>query len=367
MHHFIFPTKDTYISSGSSHIDGESYKDKNYGQDEILELKKEFFNKEFDYPTRVLLQFNLTSLTQSLVNGDITNPRYYLRLYEAEGNQDMTPNYTLSAQAISQSWEEGAGKDSHNPKTTNGVSWENRSFRPDTTATSWETGGVTTYNVNGASQSFSYESPDVNMDITGIVNSWLGGSNKINDDGILLRFSGSGETDNKTFGDLKFFSRNTNTIYSPRLEVRWDDHTTISQSEDTTGTLTSLDLSGTYPIHIYPKNLKNKYRETEKVKFRFGCRKQYVPKTFATTVQTLSGSYFGEGSGSYSIIDIGTNETIVPFSAHTSMSCDATSPYFIQWMDGFYPDRHYKIIVKLKYNDGQEVIYDNNYEFKVVR
>jgi len=36
-------------------------------------------------------------------------------------------------------------------------------------------------------------------------------------------------------------------------------------------------------------------------------------------------------------------------------------------MDGFYPDRHYKILIKLKHNDGQEVIYDNNYEFKVVR
>ena len=307
----------------------------------------------------------MNSLSQSLINGEITSPRYYLRLYEAEGNQDMTPNYTLSVQAVSQSWEEGTGKDSHNPKTTNGCSWENRSFRPGTTATSWETSGVTTYNVNGASQSFSNESPDVNMDVTGLVTNWLGGSNKIDNHGFLLRFSGSGETDNKTFGDLKFFSRNTNTIYSPKLEVRWDDHT--SANGDNTGSLTELDLSGNVTNYVYPKNLRNKYRENEKVKFRFGCRQQYVQKTFATTVQTISGSYIGEGSGSYSIIDIGTNEAIVPFSAHTSMSCDSTSPYFIQWMEGFYPDRHYKILIKLKHNDGQEVIYDNNYEFKVVR
>ena len=45
MHHFIFPTKDSYISSGSSHVDGESYRNKNYGQDEILELKKNFWNQ----------------------------------------------------------------------------------------------------------------------------------------------------------------------------------------------------------------------------------------------------------------------------------------------------------------------------------
>ncbi len=43
MYHFLNTTKDAWISSGSSHIDGTSYKDVNYGQDPILELKKEFW------------------------------------------------------------------------------------------------------------------------------------------------------------------------------------------------------------------------------------------------------------------------------------------------------------------------------------
>ena len=45
MHHFIFPTKDSWISSGSSHIDGTSYKNQNSGKDDILELKKEYWNR----------------------------------------------------------------------------------------------------------------------------------------------------------------------------------------------------------------------------------------------------------------------------------------------------------------------------------
>ena len=49
------------------------------------------------------------------------------------------------------------------------------------------------------------------------------------------------------------------------------------------------------------------------------------------------------------------------------MSCDATSPYFIQWMNGFAPDRVYKILLKLKTNDGQEQIFDDNFEFIVRR
>ena len=90
-----------------------------------------------------------------------------------------------------------------------------------------------------------------------------------------------------------------------------------------------------------------------------------MQKTFSTSVQTVTGSFIPEGSGSYSIKDVATGETIVPFSAYTSMSCDSTSNYFIQWLNGFQPNRVYKIIYKLNYNDGQEIIYDDNFEFKV--
>ena len=126
-------------------------------------------------------------------------------------------------------------------------------------------------------------------------------------------------------------------------------------------------MSGQYDNYVYAKNLRDKYRENEKIKFRFGCRLQYTQKTFSTSVQTATGSFIPNGSGSYSIVDVGTNEAIVPFSSHTSMSCDPTSNYFIQWLNGFYPDRYYKILIKLKNDDGQEIIHDNNFEFKVVR
>ena len=58
MHRYFFITKDAFISSGSDTITGEDFKDKNTGQDEILELKKVFFDRGFHYPTRVLLQFD---------------------------------------------------------------------------------------------------------------------------------------------------------------------------------------------------------------------------------------------------------------------------------------------------------------------
>jgi len=126
-------------------------------------------------------------------------------------------------------------------------------------------------------------------------------------------------------------------------------------------------MSGLADNYLYARGLRESYKESEKVKFRIGARKRYIQKSFSTSVQTVTGSFIPEGSGSYSILDIATGETIVPFSAHTSMSCDSEGPYFIQWLNGFYPDRIYKILYKLKYNDGQEQIFDEDFEFKIRR
>ena len=144
MHHFIFPTQDTWISSGSSKIDGTSFKDQNFGRDQILEVKKEFYNSSFDYPTRVLVQFSgtdFTELSKSVADGTITSPKYYLKLFEAEGNAEIQGDYTLSFQPISQSWTEGTGKDGDNPKNTNGCSFENRSNPIGGTTVPWATPG----------------------------------------------------------------------------------------------------------------------------------------------------------------------------------------------------------------------------------
>ena len=49
------------------------------------------------------------------------------------------------------------------------------------------------------------------------------------------------------------------------------------------------------------------------------------------------------------------------------MSVDINGNYFDQYLTGFYPDRVYKILLKVKYTDGQEQIFDDNFEFKVKR
>ena len=390
MHHFIYPSKATWISSGSRKTDGESLTEQNFGKDEILELRKEFFNLSFDYPTRVLVQFDISEISKSIedlreTNEEIipsTDPtfgsKFYLRLYEAEGNKELSSDYGLTAHAVSESWDEGRGKFDSSPQVKDGCSWNFRKFPEGGSGISWTTSGSSYMSQSGliASQSFSSSKPDVEMDVTNIVIPWLSGSGETGTQGLplttgsanhgfLLRFTGSQETDSETFGHLKFFSNNTNTIYSPKLEFRWDDHKPATGSN--TGSLLQLTSSGEADNYIYPIGLRESYKEDEKVKFRFGARKRYIQKSFSTSVQEVSGSYIPFKSGSYSIVDVATGETKVPFSTYTSMSCDSTSNYFNQWMDGFEPDRYYKILIKVKYDDKQEQIFDDNFEFKVKR
>ena len=400
MYKFIFPSKNTWVSSGSNVVLNTIETDQNFGKDEILELKKEFEDLSFKYQTRVLVQFDLSEISKSVHSwnsgnrkGNVVPPpgtafdrgnsRWFLRLYEAGGNQSLNTEYKLSAQPVSQSWDEGRGKFGVNPKVTDGVSWKYRENPDNGDGVHWKhagkanqaTGsGANVYTGSGrhfdCSQSFANESPDVNMDVTRIVKHWLqSGSNS--NHGFLLRFSGSQETNNSNFGHLKFFSRNTHTIYAPRLEIRWDDHQVVSASNISSSTSTGLNeltMSGAADNYVYPIGLRDSYKETETAKFRFGCRKRYITKKFTTSVTTITGSYIPEGSGSYSIKDVATDETIIPFSAYTSMSCDFPgSPYFIQDLGGLYPDRIYKILIKIKYNDGQEIIHDDDFEFKVTR
>ncbi len=366
MHHYILPKQDTWISSGSSTITDESFKDQNFGRDQILEVKKFFYNEEFHHQSRALVQFSgtdFTNMSQSIVDGTITNPKFYLKLYEVNGNSELSDTYNLAFQPISQSWVEGTGKFGDNPKNTNGASWKNRSNPIGGDASIWADTGVTVLSVSSSTQTFLNESPDVEVEVTDMVNMWLSGQEE--NYGMLIRISGSQETDESTFCNLKFFSKNTHTIYPPRLEIRWDDHKPVTGSN--TGSLNELTMSGLVDNYLYCKGLRESYKENDRVKFRIGSRKKYIQKTFTDSVYISSGSYITEGSGSYAIKDVVNDEFVVPFSDYTSISCDTEGMYFNQWLDGFYPDRVYKILLKLKTDDKQEQIFDEDFEFIIRR
>ena len=76
MHYFIFPSKDTYITT--------EFQKKNFGSDEILELRIIFsgsYSTSAEAASRILIQFDYSDVSSSIVDGDITSPKFYLRLY----------------------------------------------------------------------------------------------------------------------------------------------------------------------------------------------------------------------------------------------------------------------------------------------
>ncbi len=93
-------------------------------------------------------------------------------------------------------------------------------FTPGTTGSANAEGG-TWYTGSEASQSFNNEPDDIRMDVTGIVNLWLSGS--LSNNGFVIHHSLNAENDSLDYGVLKFFSKETNTIYQPKLEIVWDD------------------------------------------------------------------------------------------------------------------------------------------------
>tara|TARA_Y100001963_G_scaffold92318_1_gene127101 strand:- start:105 stop:1646 length:1542 start_codon:yes stop_codon:yes gene_type:complete len=243
------------------------------------------------------------------------------------------------------------------------------------------TGGGSWYTSHAkCSQSFSYESPDVNMDITDMVNNWLDGTTVNN--GLILKWSGSQEDSSTETGNINFFSSNANSIYSPKIEVRWDEHT-----NDYTGTIGDYDeefnesggsfeypdipiepitIDGTDDNYIFMIGLRKTYKETEKSRFRVAGRERYQTKTVTTTKTTQKNKLIPQGSGSYSIIDVETGETLIPFGDYSKLSTDNYSNYFKLKLDGFINNRLYRILLRLKLNDGRYRIFDNNFDFKVV-
>jgi len=368
----IFPNDDTTLYEGTSSL--------NTGLDAILEITKtgdpsgsagSLVSSGSVFNTRALVKFDITGISSSVANGTITSPKFYLKLYATEV-KDLNISYNLKAFAISQSWDIGVGRLFNNPKSTVGASWKYRdseltgtqwttsSFAPASTGSYTSTkGGGTWYTGSGyeASQSFYSQTADVRMDVTDIVMSWI--SSSVPNEGFIVKHPRVEENNDTAYGSLKFFSRDTNTIYLPKLEVAWDD------SSFATGSLSALTDED---IILYMKNNVDTYPSGSKSKFRIVGRERYPAKTFATQSAALTIKYLPTSSY-YAIKDASTGEFVVPFdSSYTKLSCDSTGNYFKLWMDGLQPERYYKFIFRVD-TEGNTVkrFFDDDYIFKVTR
>jgi len=165
------------------------------------------------YLNRALVQFDLSTISQSIKNGDIINPKFTLKMNIAR-EEELPIQYNLYAFPISESWVMGDGYVSDDG-STNGASWDYRDFNGGVT---WSMAGATYTPSLAATQSFNYQVGDVSMDVTNIVNSWIYSGSQNN--GFLI-ISSDEFSPTESGVDLYFFSKDTNTIYEPVLDVGW--------------------------------------------------------------------------------------------------------------------------------------------------
>ena len=374
MHYFEFATKDTTLYEISQSL--------NSGLDEILEIKKDM-NAEGDviYVSRALIKFDLTYVSKSISSGLIPSssnfPKFYLNLYDAN-SRELNVAQTLYGYPVSQSWENGSGKFSFFPAVEDGTGWKWKDN--GITKTQWNTvsgSGGTWYSGSGyeASQSFTNEPADLRMDVTDITWKWL--HSTVPNEGFMLKRSGSiGNTDSNLeegnttrYGQFSFFSRETHTVYPPKLEVVWDD------SKWATGSLSALSSANLEDMNLYMRGLRPKYKENSKIKFRVIARERFPERTYSATNQYQTGyntvKYLPSGSTYYQIKDAYTEDVLVPFGSGSVVSCDSTGNYFNLWMNGLQSERFYRINYKIVSGSGtaDETVqyFDEKHSFKVVR
>lgn len=184
--------------------------------------KQNLIVSENVYINRALIQFDLTSISKSISDGDIVNPRFTLKMNAAREEQ-LPIQYSIYAYPISESWVMGDGYLSDNGSSI-GASWNYRDYDGGIT---WSLSGSTYNSSLVASQSFNYQVGDISMEVTNIVNDWIYSGSQNN--GFVIINGDEFEATSSGMG-LHFFSKDTNTIYEPVLDVAWNDVTWITGS-----------------------------------------------------------------------------------------------------------------------------------------
>ena len=191
MYYFEYPITDTTIYSGNvtSSI--------NTGLDEILEVNKNVNSAGSTISvSRILMKFDYSYISKSIQDGIIpSDAKFFLNLYDAQSTELATES-TLYAYIVTGSWNGGTGRLDRDPTISDGASWKYRDN--DTTETQWVTGSDTqggtwfTSSLNSgwnvsASYDLVYETQDIRMDVTNLVNNHIYSSSVFGNQGFIIK------------------------------------------------------------------------------------------------------------------------------------------------------------------------------------
>lgn len=328
MRYFTFPTQDAAIYS--------EFSNRNTGLDEILEVGK---TANGSGSVRSLVSFDLSS-----VSGLPATTNFDLVLYVANAS-NLKANQGVEICQLSQSWAEGTGYFYQEiVSTDDGATWSQ-----NISGSSWSSGSQGGSYLSVISSSLSNPIGDLTVNVTSIVQQWISGSSNY---GFLVKFPTVDEGDILNQGNVKFFSKDTHTIYKPTLVARWMDQSYITGSSP-------------YPtssLMVVP-DIKPAYRVNETVRIDLAVRERYPLKTFSS-VATFGGTQYLPSSSYYSIVDEQSGTTIIPFSPESSVSTAGDQSYFTFKVQNMYSRRYYRVLIQVDH-DGLSEIFDSNNIFTV--
>lgn len=361
----LYPKKDATLYEYSP--------EQNTGIDQILELTKlqgtivplaDDDSKVWDEGSvsRIVMKFDLQPISESISQGHISGSLTGILSLKATEARNTNYKYTLEAYPLTQEWENGNGNYNDIPIQKNGASWKNAGV-----ATTWDSGSSGyRFNITSgggswnssyrASQTFELESPDINMNISNIVQAWMDGD--IENHGLIIKYSDAQETGSAVLGDLKFFGRETHTIYVPTLTVYGESNPNY------TGSFISTDLVDTEFV-MKVNGLRPDFENGEVAKLRIFVRDKYLTKTH-TTSQAYKTTKRLPTNTYYKIVDSVTREDIIGFSDATKIQTDDAGHFILLSIENFMPKRYYEIVFKVVWDDSTD-IYKNKFYFKVER
>jgi hypothetical protein len=389
----LFPTKDATLYS--------LFPNMNTGLDEIVEATETSFAYATPNPqtSRFLINFSEDEIDDVLDNkakvtsGSVSQSQFLNNNYWKANLQcfiatstGLQANTTVECYPVSGAWDMGTGRYLDDPISTNGTSWiwrtfsgsggaqwKTSSYSPCVTASyntsyavagggTWYTGSPNlwfnsnTYPITSSVTFGFYENKDLNLNVTNIIRARSTGS--IPPDGFILKQEVEFINNKDVQPELKYFSRDTHTIYPPALQISWRDFIF------NTGSSTQTILN-TLPATITLANNPGTFYSQSYNRFRVNARPEYIPPLWQTS-SVYTNNFYLPTASYYAIKDLDTNEYVVEFdNLFTQLSADASSSYFDVYMNGLEPERYYAILIKSDIA-GTVQVFDNQYYFKVI-
>ena len=386
----LFPTKDATLYSILPNM--------NTGLDEIIEATETSFAHNDPNPqtSRFLINFSedeiddvldnkigINGTSSKLLDNNLWKANLQCFIATSTGLQSNT---TVECYPVYGDWNMGTGRYLDEPEQTNGTSWIwktysgsvggqwlTSSFPSFITASynttyapagggNWFTGSTVawfnsnTYPVSASTTFGFYDTKDLNLDVTNIIRARYTGS--VSQDGFIIKQLTEFIYDQEVQPELKYFSRDTHTIYPPSLQFSWRDYTWNSGSS-------SMEILNSLPATITLAQNPGIFYPQSYNRFRINARPTYPPQIWQTG-SIYTNNYYLPTSSYWAIKDLDTNEMVIDFDTqYTQLNADSSSSYFDIYMNGLEPERYYAILIKSNIA-GTIQVFDDQYYFKVI-